>query len=254
MTNAGRSRFIASQGGLPVVLYPTDQFPTIASIPTGAVVYDTVDGVVKKKVQVFHNEGSDWVDVGRPSWLAKVRPAVDSFSVSCICAPSVVDSGTIISWGAGVATTSRQFQLFCETELGATGFSVWIGGTKTRLTAPVVANKWAKFYARQNGGATLLSYNGLSSTGVAGSYTGTENVFVGGRTDGASYNLEGDTALIIIEDGSGALLDCIDFTRTDLWDGGATGYTCAGNPFNISDGAPFGVAKETLVPLSLLIY
>lgn len=50
MTNAGRSRFIASQGGLPVVLYPTDQFPTIASIPTGAVVYDTTDGVVKRKV------------------------------------------------------------------------------------------------------------------------------------------------------------------------------------------------------------
>ena len=47
MTNAGRSRFIASQGGLPVVLYPTDQFPNNASIPTGAVVYDTTDGVVK---------------------------------------------------------------------------------------------------------------------------------------------------------------------------------------------------------------
>lgn len=52
MTNAGRSRFIASQGGLPVVLYPTDQFPTIASIPKDAVVYDSTDGVVKQKRQV----------------------------------------------------------------------------------------------------------------------------------------------------------------------------------------------------------
>ena len=53
MTNAGRSRFIASQGGLPVVLYPTDQFPTIASIPTGAVVYDTTDGVLKRKIGTY---------------------------------------------------------------------------------------------------------------------------------------------------------------------------------------------------------
>ena len=249
MTNAGRSRFIASQGGLPVVLYPTDQFPTIASIPTGAVVYDSTDGVVKKKVRVFHNEGTDWVDVGRPSWLANVRPAVDSFSVSCICSPSVVDSGTLISWGAAENADSRQFQLFCETNLSAR-----FGGTKTTVTSPLVVNKWARFYAEQTGVNSLLSYNGLSNTGIAVSYTGTENVFVGGRTDGASYNLEGDTALIIIKDGSGDLLDCIDFTRTDLWDGGATGYTCAGNPFNVSDGTPFGVAKETLVPISLLSY
>lgn len=248
MTNAGRSRFIASQGGLPVVLYPTDQFPTIASIPTGAVVYDITDGVVKKKVRVFHNEGTDWVDVGRPSWLANVRPAVDSFSVSCICSPSVVDTGTIISWGTGVIIEQRQFQMFIET----LNLRAWFGGQRTDNVHQIVANKWSKFYAEQKGATTLLSHNGLSNTSLAGSYTGTSNVFVGGRTDGASYNFEGDTALIAIRDGSGALLDCIDFTRTDLWDGGATGYTCAGNPFTVSDGTPFGVAKETLVPLSLL--
>ena len=247
MTNAGRSRFIASQGGLPVVLYPTDQVPPIASIPAGAVVYDTTDGVVKRKVQVFHNEGFDWVDVGRPSWLANVRPTVDSFSVSCICAPSLVDSGTILSWGAESPASNRQFQIFCETNLSAL-----LGGQAIRVLSPVVANKWERFYAEQTGATTLLSYNGLSNTGIAGSYTGTPKVFVGGRTDGTSNNFEGDTALIEIRDGSGALLDCIDFTRTDLWDGGATGYTCAGNPFTASDGTPFGVAKQTLVPLSLL--
>ena len=90
MTNTGRSRFIASQGGFPIVLYPTDQFPTIASIPTGAVVYDTTDGVVKKKVGDYlvdiqynvigygpiasaptaseGNNGAFWLETGNPLW------------------------------------------------------------------------------------------------------------------------------------------------------------------------------------------
>lgn len=35
------------------MLYPTDQFPTIASIPTGAVVYDAADGMLKRKVGAY---------------------------------------------------------------------------------------------------------------------------------------------------------------------------------------------------------
>ena len=228
---------------------PVGNWPTVADIPHGAIVLDS-DGVVKACRWVFHNAGVDWIGIGRPSYLSKMRPSIDVFSVYAVINRSGSAAHTIVSFGAGAVLSERQFHLFID---AAGLLGVVIGGIQTTTTILISPSVFYSIKIVIGLSSATMFVNGVSA-GVAsvGAFSGTQNLFIGGRTDGASINFEGDTECAGFYDSTGATIDKFDPNRDDLWNGGSTGATVMGAPFTVSDGTPTGCRTKALVPLTLL--
>ena len=60
---------------------------------------------------------------------------------------------------------------------------------------------------------------------------------------------EGEIAKICFCDGSGTIVDTLDFNK---WDGSGTVYFDSGHACTVTDGTPFTARAKALVPVSLL--
>lgn len=229
---------------------PVSAFPTVDAIPPGALVLDS-DGVVNECRWGFHNEGTDYINLGRPASVINLLDPSNAYKVCALC--KVIDlsvTQVILALGGGTAP-EKQLQISI---VGGYVEAIIGGVVASRVNAASFAGKLFRIDLIKSATDVQLVLNGtVFGTKIAnGTSTYAGNLYIGGRTDGVSANFEGDTIGVKFYNVNGTLVDAFDPNRDDLWDGGATGTTVMGAPFTVSDGTPTGCRTKVLVPLTLL--
>lgn len=237
--SASCSRVVDGRG------YPlASSWPTIDAIPPGALVLD--NGVVKQCVFCFNNEGKDWVDCGRPSWLNQFEPSMPF----CIEAVAFVKSGAgygpIFTLG-GASSSTRQLDIAHRRDTGLCQTN--IGGAQIVTTSPVLLDAWHKYQIKSD--PRSFSVDGdVLTTGSNGSFLSSQNLVVCTNADNtASEYFEGLVSVLRFYDANGNIIDSLDFNK---WDGSSIVRFDSGHACTVTDGAPTGTLVKSLVPVSML--
>lgn len=236
------------------MLYPTDQFPTIASIPTGAVVYDTTDGVVKQKRQVgnFVNSGGtlkiDYVAVNNQF------DANLDFELCIVfyqTSDDPVNFTGLLTQGS-VAPASRGIWIERESlqDYYTIAFYDNTGAKRTINTPPLIISKYNDLKIKRVGDSVACYVNdvifgALDLSGFIVNALG--NITIGSQATARTMN--GKIARCKLVQGTAGF----DFCFCEGTGSAAVDSSGNGNNGTITDGAPNSFWDvQDLIPLSLL--
>jgi hypothetical protein len=191
-------------------------------------LYQWINGDFKT---VFTNDGTDFIDYGRPQWAVdNLRPSVDEFTIEL---EGIVEAdGTFFSLGSAVASSARQLQLFSQTGL----IKVVLGGDLFTTTLTHSFGEYLKITLEVRTDGFTVTLNGVSEIGTIGGVTSTENLYIGGRTDGASFNYEGKIWDVKFYSGVGSSKTLLEHFPLDGSPDGVNGTIGT-----VTDGTPTGV-------------
>ena len=229
---------------------------TLASAPEASAAnqnmwYMSTDFGLCKYVGVFNNAGSDWIDCGRPSWLAQLRPSVDEFTICAVFMLSSLPSPSRVYSLEGTGGAQTQFSLI-PTATG--GLYSRLGGTSaSTLHTGLTANTWYnhKLNAKLPVANSTSVLNGESVAVLTpGNYVSTSNLFIGGFSQNPTVeNFEGMIAKFAVCNGSGVIIDVLDLNK---WDGSSTVYFDSGHACTVTDGAPLTKKGYACIPWGVL--
>ena len=206
---------------------------------------------------VFHNEGEDSLNAGRPANLVNLLNPSNAFKIkfNLYIKRTVSVAQYAIAFNDADLPATHQISLFfrqtnntVNLRIGATG------GLTASYTLPVESS-WLTVEIISNGTTTSLYINGaLIGSLTSGTYQSTSNLILAGGYTIEAYNAEADFLYYAFYDGAGALVDCYDFADPTKWNGGSTMVSCAGNTATFTDGTPIGIRKKAAIPRNLLAY
>ncbi len=213
--------------------------------PSVATLSRDVVPIAEADRAVFTNVGTDFIDYGRPTWAEdNLRPTVDEFIVEAWFQGT---TGTIVSFGAGVLGSERQLQLY----LYDSKIRIRLGGN-TASTDQLDAS----FFETPHHVRVVVSvwsfelYIDGESEDVADIdiwWQGTQNLFIGGRTNGSSYNFDGQTWDVKFSKGDGTLLEHFPLDGSPDGINGTVGTITDGNPTGVWDfGLSYGDADRAV--------
>ena len=255
---------LLNSGGIPP--FPiTGVWDTVADVPPNAVLLD--GGVLKQKLQYFNNEGTDYVDAGRPAIIVNnIRPQVDEFTVCCNLKTTSTAGAYVFGLGEGSSAAVRQLGVRINNAVNDKVLVLSIGGTFAVSSAQgdILNGSWHELILKVSTTTAKLYYDGAEViSAVVGSYVSTKNLMIGTLESSApsTFNFEGGTAIVSFYSGVGDIdspgkvgltrLDRYNFTKSALWDGGAAGVSEAGNAFTVTDGVPTPALQFDLIPVSM---
>lgn len=229
-------------------ILPVEAYGTVDNVPYGVVFLN--NGVLYKSVHCFSNFGNDYVDLGRSNAaLIDLLSPSNTYTIKVVAKRTYDDQDVLLAIGN---SSSAQVLMGHYTENKVAAI---VGGTYYEMLTTGVNQLGFTRYELRNSPTTYRIVAGsVTSTNVNhGVITSDLDLVIGGRSDG-SHGYEGDILYVAFYDASNVLVDCVDFTKLEYWDGGAYGVTIKGEAFQITDGAPFSVHGKTAVPLSMLDY
>ena len=195
--------------------------------------------------RIFHNQGIDYVNWGMPSGLITLLNG--DYIMEVVLTPSAYVNVTAVC-GLSDGVSHRQFVLAQINDFFNFNY---MGGVTASSTVKAIPGGAKKILF--DSVSRKLYLDGLSNIiGTKGTETYSGNIYIGGRTDGASVNWEGDTYKITFKNTSGVVVDEIDFSNVSQWDGGMTGTSKSGAPFTFTDGAPTTKAGYNWIPMDLI--
>ena len=189
--------------------------------------------------QVLTNEGTDYIDYGRPTWAVdNLRPSVDEFKVKF---KGILDdntgSRTIVAFGAESGTKETQ-QLCIFFSAGQLKFRV--GGENLNAGTYSIGDYVEAELVVSTTGYTATANGILYTQNSIGSVTGITNLYIGGRTNGTSANYEGKIWDVEFYDGNNYSLEVFPLNGSPDGVNGTTG--------TITDGAPNTVWDYNYAP------
>ena len=219
----------------------------VASAANQNMYYMSTDYGLCKCVSVFNNEGTDFVNCGRPSFLSYLS-TVTRVGYRCKVGFRVTTAGYAALVGLGGSTATRQLAI----GLISTGISanIYIGGVITSPGPSLQAiGVWGFIDVKypKTGTPTITTSSG-SFTASSGSVDYAGDLYLGALSNGGD-NFEGMISSVKFWDDAGTLLDIYDF---NTWDGSSSGMSLMGNPYTVTKGSPFTERVFAWVPLSVL--
>ena len=229
----------------------------LASAPAASAVnqnlfYMSTDFGLCKYVSVFNNAGSDWIDCGRPSWLAQLRPNVDAFFIDVVYSIASYSAvGRVYSLEAA-SSLETQFSMIPTSNASAT--YIRIGGAGTINIGKVPINTFVRHTLAgkvpASASQSTLNDNAPVTITSGGSFISPNNLVLGGYSpDPATQNMEGRIACFRVRNGAGAVIDMLDLNK---WDGTGTVRFDSGHACMVTDGTPFTAKSYSLIPMSVL--
>jgi len=211
-------------------------------------VLEKSTGVVSACCWVFHNEGLDFVDAGRPSNIISLLDPANNFTVDILT--DCVNNGSTPQFLIAFGNSVRQFTLYVSAS-GALGCHIGNSSIQTS-TSVITTPGWKHLMISKTGNNVSFYLNKLFlETKVSSGTTLTsENLFI----NGSSNNPECNTAWVIFKNSTGGMVDCYDFSDPIRWNGGSTVVSCSGNVATITDGSPIGVRQKSAIDRKLLDY
>lgn len=206
--------------------------------------------------RVFHNDGTDYVDCGRPAFLNQLNPTVDEFTVRFSFKTTSTNQMYLFGLGPVAPSNERQLGVRVNNVVGDQQLSISIGGDykNSGVIANLLDGKVKNCVLKVTTTNIYLFVNNafIFSTAFTGSNTSTNNLMIGtlDSTSPASFNFQGDTCCLEFYSGVGdtasasliglTLLDSYNFGDPSQWNGGSSGTSLNGNAFTVTDGAPTG--------------
>lgn len=241
----------------------------LASAPAASagnqnLYYLSTDYGLCKCVKAFKNEGVDYENLGRPSWLGSMRPGTDAFTIRQLI-NFADNTAAQVSFGIGsvASSPSRQFAIRRNSATGDGKLAIIVGGTYLETTfviTPSVIHNILVSIAN-NGPVTAFVDGSLVFTGTrTGTYTDdSRSVLIGALDSGsvATYNAESSTLLTEIYSGyttaatvSG--LSLLDRYDSNTWDGSTSGTSIMGNAYSVTKASPLTEEAFTWCPVGML--
>lgn len=243
---------------LATIPYQPPQFPagpwaTLGDVPDYACVIE--GGVVKRKLRVFHNDGADFIDCGRPALLDQLHPTVDEFAVRFSFKTTSTNQMYLFGLGPAGVSSERQLGVRVNNVVGDQQLSISIGGDykNSGAIANLLDGTVKNCVLKVTTTNIYLFVNNafIFSTTFTGSSTSTNNLMIGtlDSTSPSSFNFQGDMCCLEFYSGVGdtasasvnglTLLDSYNFTDSSLWDGSTlqsyAKYTAYQNAFKSSN-------------------
>ena len=244
--------------GSGAIYPPASSWPSVYDIPPGMLVLDA-DGVLKKKIKGFKNEGFDYLDTGRPSWIGALNPT-ESFTICTVL--KIKKTAAIAQYLLGLLqgddTPSQQVSVFFHQ--GAKNVSMVIGGLAANASYALPSvDTLLDICITSNGLKSDLWINGASliSGLTNGSFVTSQNLKIFGYAYNTAYNSEAIFFQSSIysgysSDGTKNGLSLIEKYDMDKWDGSTSGIGNNGTPYTIVKATPFTEETYALVPVSML--
>lgn len=241
--------------GLPIIGSGPLASAPVASAGNQNMFYMSTDFGLCKYVSVFKNEGTDWVNCGRPAHLmALLNPTIAS-TVRSVFKSISVASGYV--WG--LADSGAVIQNGLYTLLGVDGCGGAVGGSGLFANPRVTISSDYNAVTLLTDGASFakISNGTLMGDVPKGTLTSSASLYIGSRTDGVSVNFEGFVAVVDFYSGFNpdgscnglTLVDRLDFNK---WDGTGTIRFDSGHACTVADGTPFTAKSYACIPLILL--
>lgn len=223
----------------------------VASAANQNMFYMSTDFGLCKYVSVFNNAGNDWIDCGRPSWLAQLRPGVDEFTVCAVFMPSSLPAASRVYSLEGAGGAQTQFSLIPTT---TGGLYSRLGGTAAApIHTGLSVNTWYnhKLNAKKPVANSTSVLNGESVPVLTpGNYVSNSGLFIGAvSVNLTGENFEGMIAKFSVYNGSGVVIDSLDLNK---WDGSGTVRFDSGHACTVTDGTPFTAKSYALIPWKML--
>lgn len=210
----------------------------------GPLFLNTSNSQLYVSVRSYHNEGADYGDWGNITAVRLATLPTLAYKIRVVIkAKTSGFAGQILSFSGGTG-----FVQWGVLQLNSQ-FNVQSGSS---INSSVVETlDFCEVINESNGTNHRAIVNGVEGPFVAnGTETYNGKIFIGGRTDGATANWEGETFLAEIKNASNECIACFNANSPAQWDGGATATDSAGNPIAFTDAIPLGRAAYSWIKLS----